>query len=134
MKSWIKGGVWGVLIGLIIYSGKFYMWASRGSLFDIVIIVAASFAIGSLVVYISKSEKIHKTIKLSTESSFFKNAQDVDFIFHLGARTDTVGQEPELYQQLNLIYINICIYMKSLIISHQQVVFLENYFLLTPII
>jgi ADP-L-glycero-D-manno-heptose 6-epimerase len=24
--------------------------------------------------------------------------------FHLGARTDTVGQEPELYQQLNLIY------------------------------
>ena len=28
----------------------------------------------------------------------------MDFIFHLGARTDTVGQEPELYQQLNLIY------------------------------
>ncbi len=33
-----------------------------------------------------------------------KNANSVDFIFHLGARTDTVGQEPELYQQLNLIY------------------------------
>ena len=33
-----------------------------------------------------------------------KNASDVDFIFHMGARTDTVGQEPELYQQLNLIY------------------------------
>lgn len=33
-----------------------------------------------------------------------RNAADVDFIFHLGARTDTVGQEPELYQQLNLIY------------------------------
>src|SRR5690554_5016747 len=33
-----------------------------------------------------------------------KKAADVDFIFHLGARTDTVGMEPELYQQLNLIY------------------------------
>lgn len=33
-----------------------------------------------------------------------KNAADVDFIFHMGARTDTLGQEPELYQQLNLIY------------------------------
>jgi len=33
-----------------------------------------------------------------------KNAPDVDFIFHMGARTDTLGQEPELYQQLNLIY------------------------------
>ena len=33
-----------------------------------------------------------------------KNANDVDFIYHMGARTDTLGQEPELYQQLNLIY------------------------------
>ncbi|MCK3682946.1 ADP-glyceromanno-heptose 6-epimerase [Maribellus sp. YY47] len=33
-----------------------------------------------------------------------KHAKDVDFIFHMGGRTDTVGQEPELYQQLNLIY------------------------------
>jgi ADP-L-glycero-D-manno-heptose 6-epimerase len=33
-----------------------------------------------------------------------KHTSEVDFIFHLGARTDTVGQEPELYQQLNLIY------------------------------
>ena len=33
-----------------------------------------------------------------------KYAEDVDFIFHMGARTDTVGLEPELYQQLNLIY------------------------------
>jgi ADP-L-glycero-D-manno-heptose 6-epimerase len=32
------------------------------------------------------------------------HSHDVDFIFHLGARTDTVGQEPDLYQQLNLIY------------------------------
>jgi len=39
---------------------------------------------------------------------FFKwlisHAREVEFIFHLGARTDTVGQEPKLYQQLNLIY------------------------------
>ena len=33
-----------------------------------------------------------------------KHAHEVDFIFHMGARTDTVGQEPDLYQQLNLIY------------------------------
>jgi ADP-L-glycero-D-manno-heptose 6-epimerase len=33
-----------------------------------------------------------------------KHSNDVDFIFHMGARTDTVGLEPELYQQLNLIY------------------------------
>ncbi len=33
-----------------------------------------------------------------------KNDRNVDFIFHMGARTDTVTQEPELYQQLNLIY------------------------------
>ncbi len=33
-----------------------------------------------------------------------KNAAHVDFIFHMGARTDTVGQEPQLYKQLNLIY------------------------------
>jgi len=39
---------------------------------------------------------------------FFKwligNSRDVEFVYHLGARTDTVGQEPHLYQQLNLIY------------------------------
>lgn len=41
-----------------------------------------------------------------------KNSEDVEMIFHLGARTDTVGTEPELYQKLNLIYTqriwNIC--------------------------
>src|SRR5690554_2637595 len=41
-----------------------------------------------------------------------QNATEVDFIFHLGARTDTIGIEPDLYQQLNLIYTqrlwNIC--------------------------
>lgn len=46
--------------------------------------------------------------KFIDRDKFFKwligHASEVDFIFHLGARTDTVGQEPELYQQLNLIY------------------------------
>ena len=46
--------------------------------------------------------------KFIDRDKFFKwlisNSDDVEFIFHLGARTDTVGQEPELYQQLNLIY------------------------------
>lgn len=32
------------------------------------------------------------------------NKQSVQIIIHLGARTDTVGQEPEIYQQLNLEY------------------------------
>lgn len=49
-----------------------------------------------------------KYYKFIDRDKFFKwlikNAADVDFIFHMGARTDTVGQEPELYQQLNLIY------------------------------
>lgn len=59
----------------------------------------------------------HKKFRTFIErDNFFKwlieNASDVDFIFHMGARTDTVGQEPQLYQQLNLIYTqrlwNIC--------------------------
>lgn len=33
-----------------------------------------------------------------------KNARDVDFVFHLGAITDTVCEELELYQQLNVMY------------------------------
>ena len=33
-----------------------------------------------------------------------KNEKDVDFVFRLGARTDTIGNEPELYQQLNVMY------------------------------
>lgn len=32
------------------------------------------------------------------------NEKFVQMIIHLGARTDTVGQEPEIYQQLNLKY------------------------------
>lgn len=46
--------------------------------------------------------------KFIDRDNFFKwlikNADHVEFIFHMGARTDTVGLEPELYQQLNLIY------------------------------
>lgn len=46
--------------------------------------------------------------KIIDRDNFFKwlikHATEVDFIFHMGARTDTVGQEPDLYQQLNLIY------------------------------
>jgi ADP-L-glycero-D-manno-heptose 6-epimerase len=52
---------------------------------------------------------LHKNyLKFIDRDEFFrwliKHAKEVDFVFHLGARTDTVGQEPELYQQLNLIY------------------------------
>lgn len=46
--------------------------------------------------------------KFIDRDNFFKwlitNSHEVEFIFHLGARTDTLGQEPQLYQQLNLIY------------------------------
>jgi ADP-L-glycero-D-manno-heptose 6-epimerase len=35
---------------------------------------------------------------------FGKHRNKVDMVFHLGARTDTVGQEPESYKELNLIY------------------------------
>lgn len=33
-----------------------------------------------------------------------KNSRDVEFVFHLGAITDTVGEELKLYQQLNVMY------------------------------
>ncbi|MCF6332094.1 MAG: ADP-glyceromanno-heptose 6-epimerase [Draconibacterium sp.] len=33
-----------------------------------------------------------------------KNSRDVDFVFHLGAITDTVCEELKLYQQLNVMY------------------------------
>ncbi|MBN1820903.1 MAG: ADP-glyceromanno-heptose 6-epimerase [Prolixibacteraceae bacterium] len=33
-----------------------------------------------------------------------KNQNKVDLVYHLGARTDTVGQEPEIYKELNLRY------------------------------
>jgi ADP-L-glycero-D-manno-heptose 6-epimerase len=37
-------------------------------------------------------------------SWFGKNRKKVDMVFHLGARTDTIGEEPESYKELNLIY------------------------------
>ncbi len=52
---------------------------------------------------------LHKEYrKFIDRDNFFKwlikHATEIDFVFHLGAITDTVGNEPELYQQLNLIY------------------------------
>lgn len=52
---------------------------------------------------------LHKNYrKFIDRDNFFKwlikHSDKVKFIFHLGARTDTIGQEPNLYQQLNLIY------------------------------
>jgi ADP-L-glycero-D-manno-heptose 6-epimerase len=35
---------------------------------------------------------------------FRENRNEVEIVFHLGARTDTVGQEPESYEALNLRY------------------------------
>lgn len=46
-------------------------------------------------------------IKIDREdffSWFGLNRAKVDMVFHLGARTDTIGQEPESYKELNLIY------------------------------
>jgi len=60
---------------------------------------------------------VHKKFKKVVDRDDFfqwliKNAKDVDFIFHLGAVADTVGNDPEMYQKLNLIYTqrlwNIC--------------------------
>ncbi len=53
--------------------------------------------------YISKTYK-----ELVDRDSFFewlaKNHHAVQCVVHLGARTDTIGQEPEVYQQLNFNY------------------------------
>ncbi len=35
---------------------------------------------------------------------FSQNSHKVEIVFHLGARTDTIGQEPESYEELNLRY------------------------------
>lgn len=50
-----------------------------------------------------------KTYSVSVDRDLFfdwlaANEKFVQIIIHLGARTDTVGQEPESYQQLNLQY------------------------------
>ena len=33
-----------------------------------------------------------------------KNSRDVEFVFHLGANTDTTGEKIKIYQQLNVMY------------------------------
>lgn len=49
-----------------------------------------------------------KYTELVDRDQFFdwldKNEKFVQIIIHLGARTDTIGQEPEIYQKLNLEY------------------------------
>jgi ADP-L-glycero-D-manno-heptose 6-epimerase len=49
-----------------------------------------------------------KYYELVERDNFFdwlsRNNDKVDLVFHLGARTDTVGQEPEAYTELNLKY------------------------------
>ncbi len=55
------------------------------------------------------SNYISKTYSsLIDRDSFFawlaENYRSVQCIIHLGARTDTIGQEPEVYQQLNFDY------------------------------
>jgi len=57
-----------------------------------------------------KNKNLHgkKYRKQIDRDDFFKwlikNARDVSFVFHMGALTDTTGQKPEFYQQLNFIY------------------------------
>ena len=61
----------------------------------------------------SKVEKaqnlIGKTIKERVERNVFfdwldKNNRDVEFIFHIGARTDTTEFDTEIFDELNLNY------------------------------
>ena len=49
-----------------------------------------------------------KYIKFVDRDNIFKwlikNSRDVDFVFHLGANTDTTGEKIKIYQQLNVMY------------------------------
>ncbi|MCF6356164.1 MAG: ADP-glyceromanno-heptose 6-epimerase [Draconibacterium sp.] len=49
-----------------------------------------------------------KYIKFIDRDAIFmwlvKNAHNVEFVFHLGANTDTTGEEVKLYQPLNVMY------------------------------
>ncbi len=49
-----------------------------------------------------------KYIKFIDRDNIFKwlikNAHDVEFVFHLGANTDTTGEKIKIYQQLNVMY------------------------------
>lgn len=52
-----------------------------------------------------QSKSFHQLIERSEFLSWFeKNASQVDFIFHIGARTDTTEFNVELFNQLNLNY------------------------------
>lgn len=52
-----------------------------------------------------QSKSFHQLIERSEFLSWFeKNATQVDFIFHIGARTDTTEFNVELFNQLNLNY------------------------------
>ncbi len=52
-----------------------------------------------------QSKSFHQLIERSGFLSWFeKNATQVDFIFHIGARTDTAEFNVELFNQLNLNY------------------------------
>lgn len=52
-----------------------------------------------------RSKYFHQLIDRDEFLDWFgHNRNKVDMVFHLGARTDTIGQEPESYKELNLIY------------------------------
>ncbi len=52
--------------------------------------------------------KEKKYLELVEREDFFtwfnKNSNQIEIVFHLGARTDTIGEEVEIYQELNLKY------------------------------
>ncbi|HAX96970.1 MAG TPA: ADP-glyceromanno-heptose 6-epimerase [Prolixibacteraceae bacterium] len=52
-----------------------------------------------------RSKQYHQLIDRDDFLEWFGHHRSkVDMVFHLGARTDTIGQEPESYKELNLIY------------------------------
>ncbi len=52
--------------------------------------------------------KEKKYLELVEREDFFtwfkNNSNQIEIVFHLGARTDTIGEEVEIYQELNLKY------------------------------
>ena len=52
-----------------------------------------------------RSKQYHQLIDRDDFLDWFGHHRNqVDMVYHLGARTDTIGQEPESYKELNLIY------------------------------
>lgn len=52
-----------------------------------------------------KHKKYHQMIERNDFLLWLtNNHKKVEIVFHLGARTDTVGQEPQVYKELNLQY------------------------------